>query len=187
MGLDAGRLDDNAANWWRMVHRGRLKSRGKIVGGEHQGQSRRVPHADEAKAKALLAWLPNMHQLGRNCVVMYLWTSTRGIEFLGMRPEHVRNESDGRWWASKAAVREGEGLVLPVTKWTPHDLRGARRARSERLVWRRGLGLARLLARFDARLGGRGAMFEAVGLVACLGALEFGATEPSKRLYQGPT
>ena len=24
---------------------------------------------------------------------------------------------------TKAAAREGEGLVLPVTKWTPHDLR----------------------------------------------------------------
>ncbi len=186
--LDAGRLDGTVANWWRVVHRGRLKSRGKIVGGEHQGQSRRVLHADEVKA--LLAWLPNMHQFGRDCVVMYLWTSTRGVEFLGMRPEHVRKESDGWWWtcpkaatknsrhadavdlrvplvgaalkvirrrlagvgssgwlfedargeqytqhdfstyiyslqpySAKAAAREGEGLVLPVTKWTPHDLR----------------------------------------------------------------
>lgn len=131
-----------------------------------------------------------MHQLGRDCVVMYLWTSTRGAEFSGMRPEHVRKESDGWWWtcpkvatknarhaqavdlrvplvgaalkviqrrldgvgssgwlfedargeqyiqhdfstyiyslqpySAKAAAREGEGLVLPVTNWTPHDLR----------------------------------------------------------------
>lgn len=68
--LDAGRLDGNVPNWWRVVHRGRLKSRGKIVGGEHQGQSRRALHADEVRA--LLAWLPSMHQLGRDCVVMYL-------------------------------------------------------------------------------------------------------------------
>ena len=102
--LDAGRLDGNAPNWWRVVHRGRLKSRGKIVGGEHQGQSRRVLHADEVKA--LLAWLPNMHQLGRDCAVMYLWTSTRGVEFLGMRAEHVRKESDGWWWTCpKAATK----------------------------------------------------------------------------------
>ena len=26
-------------------------------------------------------------------------------------------------YSAKAAAREGEGLVLPVTKWTPHDLR----------------------------------------------------------------
>ena len=56
--LDAGRLDGTVPNWWRVVHRGRLKSRGKIVGGEHQGQSRRVLHVDEVKA--LLAWLPNL-------------------------------------------------------------------------------------------------------------------------------
>lgn len=186
--MDAGRLDGDVPNWWRVVHRGRLKSRGKIVGGEHQGQSRRVLHANEVKA--LLAWLPNMHQLGRDCAMMYLWTSTRGVEFLSMRPEHVRKESDGWWWtcpkvatknarhadavdlrvplvgaalkvvrrrmagvgssgwlfedargeqytqhdfstyiyslqpySAKAAAREGEGLVLPVTNWTPHDLR----------------------------------------------------------------
>ena len=186
--LDAGRLDGNVPNWWRVVHRGRLKSRGNIVGGEHQGQSRRVLHVDEVKA--LLVWLPNMHQLGHDCAVMYLWTLTRGVELLGMRAEHVRKESDGWWWtcpkaatknarhadavdlrvplvgaamkvvrrrladisssgwlfedargeqytqhdfstyiyslqpySAKAAAREGEGLVLPVTKWTPHDLR----------------------------------------------------------------
>jgi len=54
--LDAGRPDGNVPNWWRVVHRGRLKSRGKIVGGEHQGKSRRVLHVDEVKA--LMAWLP---------------------------------------------------------------------------------------------------------------------------------
>lgn len=186
--LDAGRLDGNVPNWWRVVHRGRLKSQGKIVAGEHHGTSRRVLHMDEVEA--LKAWLPNMHQLGRDCVVMYLWTSTRGAEFLSMRPVHVRKESDGWWWtcpkvatknarhaeavdlrvplvgaalnviqrrlhgvgssgwlfedargeqytqhdfstyiyslqpySAKAAAREGEGLVLPVTNWTPHDLR----------------------------------------------------------------
>lgn len=186
--LDAGRLDGDTPNWWRVVMRGRLRSKGKIIGGEHQGQARRVLHADEVKA--LLAWLPNLHPLGRDCVVMYLWTATRGVEFLGMRPEHVRKESDGWWWtcpkavtknarhasavdlrvplvgralevtrrrlagvgssgwlfedlrgdqytqhdfstyiyslqpySAKVAAREGEGLLLPVAHWTPHNLR----------------------------------------------------------------
>ena len=114
--LDAGRLDGNVPNWWRVVHRGRLKSRGKIVGGEHHGKSRRVLHVDEVKA--LMAWLPNMHQQGRDCVVMYLWTSTRGAEFLGLRPEHVHKESDGWWWtcpkvATKNA-RHAEAVDLRV-------------------------------------------------------------------------
>jgi integrase len=186
--LDAGRIDGDTPNWWRVIMRGRLKSKGKIIGGEHQGQTRRVLQAEEVKS--LLAWLPNMHALGRDCIVMYLWTATRGVEFLSIRSEHVRKEADGWWWtcpksatknarhaaavdlrvplvgralevvqrrlkavgrsgylfedlrgepytqhdfstyiyslqpySAKAAMREGEGLVLPVTQWTPHNLR----------------------------------------------------------------
>ena len=186
--LDAGRIDGNTPNWWRVIMRGRLKSKGKIVGGEHQGPTRRVLRADEVKS--LLAWLPNMHAHGRDCTIMYLWTATRGVEFLGLRSEHVRKEKDGWWWtcpksatknarhadavdlrvpltgralevvqrrlkvvgasgylfedvrgeqytqhdfstyiysmqpySAKVAMREGEGLVLPVTNWTPHNLR----------------------------------------------------------------
>lgn len=186
--LDAGRIDGDTPNWWRVIMRGRLKSKGKIIGGEHQGQTRRVLQAEEVKS--LLAWLPNMHALGRDCIVMYLWTATRGVEFLSIRSEHLRKETDGWWWtcpksatknarhagavdlrvplvgralevvqrrlkavggsgylfedsrgeqytqhdfstyiyslqpySAKAAMREGEGLVLPVTQWTPHNLR----------------------------------------------------------------
>lgn len=186
--LDAGRLDGNTPNWWRVVMRGRLKSKGKVIGGEHQGRTRRVLRSEEIKA--LLEWLPNTHELGRDCVVIYLWTATRGGEFLAMRSEQVVEESDGWWWtcpkaqtknariaqavdlrvplvgraleviqrrlqlvgqsgwlfddgrgepysqhsfssyiyglqpySAKVAARAGEGLVLPVDHWTPHDLR----------------------------------------------------------------
>jgi len=40
--LDAGRLDHDTPNWWPTILKGKLKSKGKIVGGEHQGQQRRV-------------------------------------------------------------------------------------------------------------------------------------------------
>ncbi|KQR55659.1 integrase family protein [Acidovorax sp. Leaf160] len=186
--LDSGRLPDGAANWWRLVMRGQLKSKGKVVGGKHVTGARRVLSAEEVGR--LVAWLPNMHDLGRDSVVMYLWTGTRGVEFLGMRAENVKAEKGALWWtvpksqtknhlrayavdlrvplfgrarevvarrlaaigrsgwlfedvrgdqyvqhdfstyiynlqpyASKVADRQGDGLVLPVTNWTPHNLR----------------------------------------------------------------
>lgn len=186
--LDAGRLPETAPNWWRMILKGKLKSRGKLVGGEHVGAQRRVLRSTEIST--LLAWLPNMHELGRDTLQMYLWTCARGAEILAMRGEHVGEEATGWWWtvpveltknarhehavdhrvplfgralaivqrrieavgksgwlfedarqeqygqhdfstyiyslqphSVKVARRQGEGLVLPVANWTPHDLR----------------------------------------------------------------
>lgn len=190
--LDAGRIDQDVPNWWPSIMKGKLKSRGKIVGGEHQGQQRRVLRDEEIWE--LLAWLPNMHELGRDTLQMYLWTCTRGAEILAMRPGHITEEKDGWWWtvpkgatknarfegavdlrvpligralkivkrrlaavgrsgllfedargeqytqhdfstyiyglqpySAKVARREGDGLVLPVTNWTPHNLRRSSR------------------------------------------------------------
>ena len=94
--LDAGRLDGNVPNWWRLVMKGRLKSKGKTIGGKHAGQTRRVLRPTEIAE--LLAWLPNMHELGRDTTQMYLWTCVRGVEILAMRPEHITHEADGLWW-----------------------------------------------------------------------------------------
>lgn len=186
--LDAGRLDGDTPNWWRQVMRGRLKSKGKIMAGQHVGQTRRTLQPPEVAT--LLAWLPNMHPLGRDAALLYLWTAARGAEILAMRPDHITQEAGQWWWtvpkaqtknaASVAAVdlrvplfgralevvqrrlasvgasgwlfedargaqytqhdfstyiysiqpysskvknRRGSGLVLPVTHWSPHDLR----------------------------------------------------------------
>lgn len=94
--LDAGRLDGDAPNWWRAVMKGRLKSQGKRIGGEHVGQQRRVLQPGEIAQ--LLAWLPNMHPIGGDALQLYLWTCARGAEIFGMRPEHVTHEPDGWWW-----------------------------------------------------------------------------------------
>ena len=185
---DAGKLPDNAPNWWREVLRGKIKSKGKIVGGVHDGRKRRVLSLDEVRE--LLAWLPNMHQLGQDMTIMYLWTCTRGSEIVSMQPQHVRKEGDVWWWtvpvqltknagrdgatdlrvpligralevvqrrlesvgrsgylfedtkgepyrqaffssyinslqpnSAKVKARAGDGLVIPVADWSPHDLR----------------------------------------------------------------
>lgn len=186
--LDAGRLDGNTPNWWRQLMLGKLKSKGKIVGGVHVGTQRRVLQQHEVAF--LLGWLYHMHPLGHDTTLMYLWTCTRGVEILGMRPDHVKQEKDGWWWtvpvaktknahvseavdlrvplfgaaldvvlrrietvgesgwlfekapgepyeqkdfgtyinslfsgSSKDKRRSGQGLILPMTNWSPHNLR----------------------------------------------------------------
>ena len=101
---DSGAVTD-APNWWREVMRGKLKSKGKILGGQHVGRQRRVLPA--AEVAALLGWLRNMHTLARDGVLMYLWTATRGVEIFGARPEHLRLSADGvLWWTiPKAATK----------------------------------------------------------------------------------
>lgn len=188
LALDAGRLPPETPNWWRVVMKGRLKSKGKTLRGKHLGQQRRL--LQPADLRALLAWLPNMHLVAQDLTQLYLWTCARGVEICGLRPEHVGKEKDGWWWtvpreltknarfegavdlriplvgralkivqrrikavgasgwlfedekggqylqayfstyiynlqpySSKVEARQGEGLVLPVTGWTPHNLR----------------------------------------------------------------
>lgn len=116
--LDAGRLDGNTPNWWRQVMRGKLKSKGKVMGGEHVGQSRRVLRGDEIAA--LIGWLGNMHQVGRDAVVLYLWTCARGSEIFAMRPEHLAKEGDVLWWTvpkeqtKNARFAEAVDLRVPL-------------------------------------------------------------------------
>lgn len=189
LALDAGRLPADTPNWWRQVHKGKLKSKGKVMAGQHVGRTRRHLQPDELRA--LLPWADNMHQLGRDLTVMYLWTGCRGVEICGMRPEHLATEPGGvLWWtvpkaltknasvedavdlrvplfgrarqiverrlkavavsgwlfegkdggqykqhtfstyiyslqpySEKVARRESQGLICPVTHWSPHNLR----------------------------------------------------------------
>lgn len=100
--LDAGRLHEDVPNRWRVVMKGRLKSKGKTIGGKHVGVQKRVLSTDEVAT--LLQWLPNMHEVGRDATIMYLWTATRGGESLKMQAEHVTEEKDGWWWTVPKAM-----------------------------------------------------------------------------------
>lgn len=115
--LDAGRLDGGAPNWWRQVLKGRLKSKGKRMGGVHVGRQRRVLQSEEVAT--LLAWLPNMHELGRDATVMYLWTCTRGVEILAMRPEHITEEADGSWWTVPKSQTKNADVEFAVDLRVP--------------------------------------------------------------------
>lgn len=127
---DRGTLNQDAPNWWRQVLKGKLKSRGKIMAGEHVGPRRRVLRLDEVRE--LLAWaVEHMHELGRDVLTLYLWTGARGGEILAMRPEHVTREASGWWWTVPARLTKNAGHPFAV------DLRVPLLGRAQAVVRRR--------------------------------------------------
>ena len=79
---DSGRLAPDVPNWWRQILRGKLRSKGKIVGGEHQGVEKRV--LTEAELRLLLPWWPNFSRDVEDALTLQLWTGCRGAEVVAI-------------------------------------------------------------------------------------------------------
>jgi integrase len=94
--LDAGRLPEDTANWWKEVLRGRLKSKGRKVEGKYTGTQKRVLSGDELGI--LIRWLPNFSLTVADALTLYLWTGTRGGEIVAMESTEIAQEADGLWW-----------------------------------------------------------------------------------------
>jgi integrase len=94
--LDAGRLTDNTPNWWRMLMRGKIKSKGKQIDGEKIGTVKRV--LSEPDLAQLIPWLPNFQPAIADVLTLYLWTGGRGAEIVAMEAAEITQESDGWWW-----------------------------------------------------------------------------------------
>lgn len=110
---DAGRLDDTTPNWWRLILRGKLKSKGKIVKGEHQGVSKRMLALDEVGA--ILRHLPHVSKLVAEGVILYLWTGTRGAEIVQMEGRELSTDADGvLWWTLPKRKQKMERNVLAM-------------------------------------------------------------------------
>jgi integrase len=117
--LDAGRMEPDTPNWWREVLRGKLRSRGKIVGGAHLGQSHAV--LTLAECGQVLRWgAEHMHGHGFDVLVLYLWTGARGVEILRLAPAHF-SLAGGVLWATlpkaltkNAAVPRAVDLRIPM-------------------------------------------------------------------------
>jgi hypothetical protein len=99
--LDAGRLPDNAPNWWRLILRGKLKSKGKKLQGEYIGTSKRV--LSPAETGQLIRWLPNFTRLIDDVLTLYLWTAARGVEIVMMEGREIINEGGQWWWVQPKA------------------------------------------------------------------------------------
>ncbi|THJ33065.1 alpha/beta hydrolase [Lampropedia aestuarii] len=94
--LDAGRIPDETPNWWRLVLRGKIRSRGQIIAGKHAGVRKRV--LSDAEMTVLLRWLPNFTALIEDILTMYIFTCTRGAEIVAIEGREVCQEADGWWW-----------------------------------------------------------------------------------------
>lgn len=94
---DAGRMPEDAPNWWRLIMRGKLASRGKIVGGEHQGaEVKRV--LSVAEVGAVLRHLPHVSRMIAELLTLYLWTGCRGAEIVAIEGREVSEDAQGWWW-----------------------------------------------------------------------------------------
>ena len=78
--LDSGMIPASAQNWWRLVHRNSLQSRGKLVAGRHIGQQKRVLTEEEVGLT-----LADLHdraicpELVADVLTLYLWTGCRAV------------------------------------------------------------------------------------------------------------
>jgi len=132
--LDAGRIPDNTPNWWRLVMRGRLRSKGRTRAGVHIGTTKRV--LSDAEVRDLLHWLPNFSPLVADALTLYLWTASRGVEIVAMTRQEITQEADGWWWTvpkakTKNARHEnatdlrvplvGQALAIVQRRMSEHD------------------------------------------------------------------
>ncbi|RZI82593.1 MAG: DUF4102 domain-containing protein [Rubrivivax sp.] len=116
--LDAGDLPENTPNWWRMIMRGKLQSKGKKINGVHIGVVKRT--LNDREVGELIRWLPNFTSLVRDALTLYLWTGCRGSEIMQIEAREISEEGDGLWWTipkikTKNSRREDAGdLRVPL-------------------------------------------------------------------------
>lgn len=99
--LDAGRLPGDTPNWWRLVMRGRLRSKGKTVAGQRMGTAKRV--LSDSEVGELIRWLPNFSPAVADLLTLYLWTGCRGGELVQIERGEVADGPDGLWWTCPKA------------------------------------------------------------------------------------
>lgn len=103
--LDAGRLPSESPNWWRLVLRGKLPSRGKRIQGQSVGPAKRV--MSETEVAALLRFLPNFSRDVEDALTLYLWTACRGAEIVALERHEVASERKVLWWTVPVAKLKG--------------------------------------------------------------------------------
>ncbi|UGQ45112.1 tyrosine-type recombinase/integrase [Massilia endophytica] len=111
-GLDSGRLPESVPNWWRLILRGKLRSKGRKLQGQQVGVAKRV--LSEAELTVLIPWLPNFSRLVEDALTVYLWTAARGSELCWMHATEFTDEPDGLWWTcplGKTKNRRREGAT----------------------------------------------------------------------------
>lgn len=118
--IDAGKLPEDSPNWWRVVLRGKLKSKGRTnaaTGGQASGVIKRV--LSEPELGTLIRWLPNFPRTTQDALLLYMWTAARGAEILSMHASEIAEESDGWWWTLPKAKTKNARHPLATDQRTP--------------------------------------------------------------------
>ena len=131
--LDAGRLPEDAPNWWRLIMRGRLRSKGRKIGGKSMGPTKRV--LAEPEVGELIRWLPNFTALVEDGLTLYLWTGTRGAEIIAMEAAEITDEEDGLWWTVPKAKTKSAAVELATDLRVPLVGRAAAIVRRRRALY----------------------------------------------------
>lgn len=117
-GHDSGRLPDSVPNWWRLILRGKLRSKGKKIRGENIGVVKRVLSPEEVGK--VLRTLPHMSRLPAELVTLYLWTGCRGGELVQMEGSEVSEDTDGvLWWFLPRRKVKMRNHDLATDVWVP--------------------------------------------------------------------
>ena len=102
--LDAGRLPEEASNWWAQVNL-RLRSQGALRAGQRKGKIKRVL-TDREIRQLFRVELRLFSQQVQDFLTLQLWTCTRGGEICQMRADQITRESDGVWWTIQKATNK---------------------------------------------------------------------------------
>lgn len=95
--LDAGKLPADTPNWWRLILRGKIRSKGKKIAGKRVATSKRSLTDDELRQ--VLGFLPNVSRTVADALTLYCWTALRGAEIMQIEGREVAPEADGvLWW-----------------------------------------------------------------------------------------
>jgi integrase len=125
--------------------RGKLRSKGKKIQGEHIGTSKRA--LSEQELGQLVAWLPNFSKLTADALTLYLWTGTRGAEIMPMEVGEITEEETGWWWTIPKAKTKN------ARHQNATDLRVPLIGRAREVVLRRMKLTDRYLFKSTGRLG----------------------------------
>lgn len=106
LALDAGKLTEDAPNWWRQILSGKLRSKGAVRDGQHKGTAKRVL-SDAELVTLLTVDLTRFSQQVQDFLIIQLWTCTRGAEIVQMHRSQITQESDGWWWTVPKAMTKG--------------------------------------------------------------------------------
>lgn len=135
--MDAGRIPEELANWWVLVHARKLRSKGQMRDGKHKGTAKRI--LSDAEVKTLLGQdLALFSQQVRDFLTIQFWTCTRGSEIVQMHRGQITDEADGVWWTVPKSMTKGVHRDAAMDLRVPlvgRALNIVQRLRAEKTGW----------------------------------------------------